>query len=157
LENVPPLVSELKVTVPLGVVCPLAAVSLTVALHVVGCPMATVTGAQDTAVEVVRFVTVTVVEPLLVGRWSYLSRTITSTTSCVFRKSIGLTRELDLQAPQPGHLRSNARTKRTGRNRQASGLGPHCRPGEDRHANTDHQRAARYDGSRPPAWMAGRR
>jgi hypothetical protein len=40
------------VTVPVGVVWPLVAVSVTVAVHVDGCPTATVAGEQATLVEV---------------------------------------------------------------------------------------------------------
>lgn len=36
LEKLPPLVSELKITVPVGVDWPLVALSVTVAVHVVG-------------------------------------------------------------------------------------------------------------------------
>ena len=48
-EKLPPLVSELKLTLPVGVVWPVEAVSVTVAVHVVGCSTATVPGEQPTA------------------------------------------------------------------------------------------------------------
>lgn len=60
--NVPAL-SEVKVTVPLGVVFVPAAVSVTVAVHVVELPTSTVPGEQETLVEVERLVTLTVVLP----------------------------------------------------------------------------------------------
>src|SRR3989442_661764 len=58
-----PTPSELKVTVPLGVVFVPAAVSVTVAVQVVEPPTSTVPGEQETLVDVERLVTVTVVLP----------------------------------------------------------------------------------------------
>ena len=59
-----PALFEVKLTVPVGVVFVPVSVSVTVAVHVVGCPTATVAGVQLTAVEVERLFTVTVVVPL---------------------------------------------------------------------------------------------
>ncbi len=51
-EKLPPPVSDVKVTVPVGVVGPLRAVSVTVAVHDVAWPMTTVSGEQVTFVVV---------------------------------------------------------------------------------------------------------
>jgi hypothetical protein len=56
-----PCESELKVTVPAGVLFGSAPVSVTMAVHVVACPTATDGGVQDTWVEVGR---VTPTEPV---------------------------------------------------------------------------------------------
>jgi hypothetical protein len=62
--QVPPGV---KVTVPVGVDVVPAAVSVTVAVHDVACPMNTVDGVHATVVVVVRRLTVTVALPVLVA------------------------------------------------------------------------------------------
>jgi hypothetical protein len=59
---------ELKPTVPLGVLRPLPAVSVTVAVHVDACPTTTSVDEQLTLVEVERVVTATVVASLLL-KW----------------------------------------------------------------------------------------
>jgi hypothetical protein len=53
-EKVPPLVSDVKLTIPVGVLAVPAAVSATVAVHVVACPTMTVTGTQLTVADVDR-------------------------------------------------------------------------------------------------------
>jgi hypothetical protein len=65
LEKLPPLVSDVKVTVPVGVVAPPAAVSVTVAVQDVSWPRATISSEQVRAVLVARGVTVMVPWPLL--------------------------------------------------------------------------------------------
>ena len=62
--HVPPGVN---VTVPLGVEAVPAAVSVTVAVHVVAWPITTVDGLQATVVVVVLRFTVTVADPVLVA------------------------------------------------------------------------------------------
>ena len=59
-----PALSEVKLTVPVGVDAVPVAVSVTVAVQVVLAPAGTVAGVQLTAVEVERLFTVTVVVPL---------------------------------------------------------------------------------------------
>jgi hypothetical protein len=63
--NVPARPLAVNPTEPAGVVAPAPLVSATVAVHVEGWLIATVAGLQTTVVEVVRAVTVTVVEPAL--------------------------------------------------------------------------------------------
>ena len=53
LEKLPPLVSELNDTVPVGVVCPLEVLSVTVAVQLLPWPTATLDGEQDRPVVVV--------------------------------------------------------------------------------------------------------
>ena len=53
-----------NVTVPVGVVAPVVPVSVMVAVQVVGWPIATVLGLQETIVVVVRVVTVTLAAAL---------------------------------------------------------------------------------------------
>jgi hypothetical protein len=60
-----PLPSEVKLTVPVGVVAVPLPLSVTVAVHVVDPPIPTVPGVQLTLVPVGRLVTVTVAVPLL--------------------------------------------------------------------------------------------
>jgi len=62
--QVPPGVN---VTVPLGVLVVPVAVSVTVAVQVVACPTTTVDGLHATVVVVVRRLTVTLVDPVLVA------------------------------------------------------------------------------------------
>jgi hypothetical protein len=50
LEKLPPLVPDVKVTFPVGVVAPLDAVSVTVAVQDVAWPVVTVPGEHVTAV-----------------------------------------------------------------------------------------------------------
>ena len=59
-----PAVSEVKLTVPVGVDGVPVAVSVTVAVQVVLAPTGTVAGVQLTVVEVARLFTVTVVVPI---------------------------------------------------------------------------------------------
>jgi hypothetical protein len=63
--NVPAGPAAENPTEPAGVVAPAPLVSATVAVHVEGWLIATVAGLHTTVVEVVRAVTVTVVEPAL--------------------------------------------------------------------------------------------
>jgi len=62
-----PLLSLVKLTVPVGVLAVPPLVSLTVAVQVVDPPTGTLAGVQLTLVLVARFVTVTVVVPELVA------------------------------------------------------------------------------------------
>ena len=66
-ESEPPLVFELTETDPVGVDTFPVSVSETVAVQVVALPTDTEAGVQDTEVPVLRVLTVTVVEPLLVA------------------------------------------------------------------------------------------
>ena len=59
-----PVLFEDIVTVPVGLDFVPVSVSVTVAVHVVGCPTATVAGVQLTPVEVERLFTVTMAVPL---------------------------------------------------------------------------------------------
>jgi hypothetical protein len=65
-ENTPKPLDE-NVTVPVGALTVPAFVSVTVVVHIVGIPTATLVGEQLTAVEVVRTVTCWVQLPLLVA------------------------------------------------------------------------------------------
>ena len=67
LEKLPPLVSEPKLTLPVGVEGVPTLASVTVAVQVVDWPTATGDGEQPTPVEVMRLVTVMDVMPLLVA------------------------------------------------------------------------------------------
>ena len=62
-----PVLPVVNDTVPLGVIAVPVAVSVTVAVHVVACPTATVFGLQVTLVVVVRRLTVTLALPVLVA------------------------------------------------------------------------------------------
>jgi len=63
--NEPVTPTWLKVTVPVGVVTVPGDVSVTVAVHVVGAPIATLEGEHETAVLVERRLTVTLVAALV--------------------------------------------------------------------------------------------
>ncbi len=68
LPNVPPLGEAPKLTVPVGVLAPLVAVSVTVAVHDVALPAAADVGEQPTMVEVGSTMVVIVEDvPLLVA------------------------------------------------------------------------------------------